>query len=109
MKITLAASCFVIGAMLAPVAAYAADGDADRANPKLFVKDSVITTKIKAKLASEHPGSMKHISVDTDQNGVVWMTGTANNQEEINQAITIAKNTEGVKMVKADLKVQKDK
>ena len=52
---------------------------------------------------------MKHISVDTDQNGVVWMTGTANNQEEINQAITIAKNTEGVKMVKADLKVQKDK
>ena len=30
-------------------------------------------------------------------------------QEEINQAITIAKNTEGVKMVKADLKVQKDK
>ena len=52
---------------------------------------------------------MKHISVDTDQNGIVWMTGTANNQEEINQAIAIAKNTEGVKMVKADLKVQKDK
>ena len=109
MKITLAASCLVIGAMLAPVAAYAADGDTDRANPKLFVKDSVITTKIKTKLAAEHPGSMKHISVDTDQNGVVWMTGTANNQEEINQAIAIAKNTEGVKTVKADIKVQKDK
>ena len=109
MKITLAASCLVIGAMFVFVAAYAVDGDIDRANPKLFVKDSVITTKIKTKLAAEHPGSMKHISVDTDQNGVVWMTGTANNQEEINQAIAIAKNTEGVKMVKADLKVQKDK
>ena len=108
MKRTLAASCLVIGTMLAPVA-YAADGDQDRADPKTFVKDSVITTKIKAKLASEHLGSAKHISVDTDQNGIVWMTGTANSQEEINQAIAIAKNTEGVKMVKADLKVQKDK
>ena len=58
MKIALATTCFVIGAALAPVAAHAADGDADRANPALFVKDSVITTKIKAKLAAEHPGSM---------------------------------------------------
>jgi hyperosmotically inducible protein len=94
--------------MLAPVAAYA-DGDADRANPANFVKDSVITTKIKTKLAAEHAGSLKHIKVDTDQNGVVWMTGTANTQQEIDQAIAIAKNTEGVKTVKADLKVQKDK
>ena len=109
MKHALAASCIVIGTMLAPVAAYAADGDTDRANPKLFVKDSVITTKIKSKLAAEHLGSLKHIQVDTDQNGVVWMTGTANSQEEINQAITIAKNTEGVRSVKADIKVQKDK
>ena len=109
MKHALAASCIVIGTMLAPVAAYAADGDTDRANPKLFVKDSAITTKIKSKLAAEHLSSLKHIQVDTDQNGVVWMTGTANSQEEINQAITIAKSTEGVKTVKADIRVQKDK
>ena len=109
MKRIFAASCIVIGTMLAPVAAFAADGDSDRANPKLFVKDSAITTKIKAKLASEHLGSLKHIQVDTDQNGVVWMTGTANSQDEINQAIAIARNTEGVRTVKADIKVQKDK
>jgi len=109
MRYALATTCFVLGAALAPVAAYAADGDTDRANPKLFVKDSVITTKIKTKLAAEHIGSTKHISVDTDKNGVVWMTGTANSQQEIDQAIAIAKNTEGVKTVKADLKVQKDK
>jgi len=99
MKCMFAASCIVIGTMLAPVA-FAADGDSDRANPKLFVKDSAITTKIKAKLASEHLGSLKHIQVDTDQNGVVWMTGTANSQDEINQAVAIARNTEGVKTVK---------
>ena len=104
-----AAGCIVIATVLAPVAAFAADGDSDRANPKLFAKDSAITTKIKPKLASEHLGSLKHIQVDTDQNGVVWMTGTANSQDEINQALAIARNNEGVKTVKADIKVQKDR
>jgi len=103
-----AAGCIVIATVLAPVAAFAADGDSDRANPKLFVKDSAITTKIKPKLASEHLGSLKHIQVDTDQNGVVWMTGTANSQDEI-MALAIARNNEGVKTVKADIKVQKDR
>ena len=107
MKYKLAATCFVIGATLAPLAAYA-DADADRPNPATFVKDSAITTKIKAKLATEHLGSLAHISVDTDNNGVVWMSGTVNNQTEADQAITIARNTEGVKSVKSNLKVQKN-
>ena len=109
MKHAIATTCMVIGTALAPVAAFALDGDADRANPATFVKDSVITTKIKTKLAAEHLGSAKHIKVDTDRNGVVWMSGTANSEEEVTQAITIARNTEGVKMVKSDLKVQKDR
>ena len=109
MKLKLATACFVIGASIAPWAVYAADSDTDRANPATFVKDSAITTKIKSKLAAEHPGSLKHISVDTDKNGIVWMSGTVNNQAEADQALTIAKNTEGVKTVKSDLKVQKDR
>ena len=52
---------------------------------------------------------MKHISVDTDKNGVVWMTGTVNNQGEADRAVTIARNTEGVRSVKSELKVQKDR
>ena len=109
MKYKLATACFVIGSVLAPAAAYAADSDMDRANPANFVKDSVITTKIKTKLASEHVGSTMHIQVDTDKNGVVWMTGTANSQKEVDEAVAIARNTEGVKSVKSDLKVQKDR
>ncbi|HEY2817015.1 MAG TPA: BON domain-containing protein [Casimicrobiaceae bacterium] len=109
MRHKIATTCFVIGSMLAPVSAFAADSDADRAHPGDFVKDSVITTKIKTKLASEHPGSAKHISVDTDKNGVVWMTGTVNNQDEADKAVAIARNTEGVKTVKSELKVQKDR
>jgi hyperosmotically inducible protein len=109
MKYRLAATCFVIGSMLAPVAAYATDSDTDRSNPANFVKDSVITTKIKTKLAADHLGSAKHIKVDTDKNGIVWLSGTANSQEEVNQAVAIARDTEGVKSVNSKLKVQKDR
>ena len=109
MKYKLATTCFVIGTVLAPVAAYAADSDTDRSKPATFVKDSVITTKIKTKLAAEHLGSAKHIKVDTDKNGVVWLSGTANNQAEVDKAVEIARNTEGVKSVKSNLKIQKDR
>ena len=109
MKYKLATTCFVIGSVLAPVAAYAADSDTDRSKPATFVKDSVITTKIKTKLAAEHLGSAKHIRVDTDRNGVVWLSGTANNQAEADKAVEIATNTEGVKSVNSKLKVQKDR
>jgi hyperosmotically inducible protein len=74
-----------------------------------FVKDSVITTKIKTQLAAEHLGSAKHIKVDTDKNGVVWMSGTANSQAEVDKAVAIASNTEGVKSVNSKLTVQKDR
>src|ERR1700757_1027245 len=108
MRYKLATTCFVIGSVLAPVAAYAADSDTDRSHPATYVKDSAITTKIKAKLAAEHLGSAKHIRVDTDKNGVVWMTGTANSQQEVDKAVAIARNTEGVKSVNNHIKVRKD-
>ena len=109
MKYKLATTCFVIGTVLAPVAGYAADSDTDRSKPATFVKDSVITTKIKAKLAAEHLASAKHIKVDTDMNGVVWMTGTANSQGQIDRAVAIARATEGVKSVNNRVKVQRDR
>jgi hyperosmotically inducible protein len=109
MKNKLATTCFIIGSVLVPVAAYAADSDTDRSKPETFVKDSAITTKIKAKLAAEHLGSAKHIRVDTDRNGVVWMSGTVNSQEEADRAVEIARNTEGVKSVHSKLKVVKDR
>ncbi|MEO5784141.1 MAG: BON domain-containing protein [Casimicrobiaceae bacterium] len=106
MKLALATTCFVLGAALAPVA-IAADSDTDRNKPATFVKDSMITTKIKAKLAAENPASMANISVDTDKDGVVWMSGSAKTQAEVEKAMSIARGTEGVKTVKGDVKVQK--
>jgi hyperosmotically inducible protein len=109
MNYKLATSAFVFGSVLASAPLFATDSDTDRTKAGTYVKDSVITVKIKAKLAEEHPGSMAHIKVDTDKNGVVWMTGTANSRDEVNEAVAIAKNTEGVKSVHNQLKVQKDK
>ena len=106
MKLKLAAICFVVGAVLAPVA-FAADSDTDRNKPTTFVKDSVITTKIKSKLAADSPASVANIRVDTDKDGIVWMSGTAKSQDEVDKALSIARSTEGVKSVHNEMKVQK--
>lgn len=106
MKIKLATTCFVIGTLLAPVAAYAADGDSDRTHPMTFVKDSVITTKIKAKLAEEKLSSLAHIKVDTDAKGAVVLRGKVKSQEEADKAVSIARATEGVTSVKSSIRVK---
>ena len=109
MTYKLATACFVMGTVLAPMAAYAADSDTDRSSPGVYVKDSVITTKVKAKLASEHLGSIANVRVDTDKDGVVFLSGTVRSQEEVDRAVTVARNTEGVKSVNNRITVQPEK
>jgi hyperosmotically inducible protein len=105
MKIKLAASCFIIGTLLAPVAALA-DSETDNAHPMTFVKDSVITTKIKAKLAEEKISSLAHIEVDTDRNGAVVLSGKVKTQEEADKAVSIARETEGVTSVRSKIQLK---
>lgn len=108
MKKTLL-TCLAVGTLLGSVVAIAADDmDADRSHPKAFVKDSAITTKIKTKLAAEHLTSLGRIHVDTDANGMVELSGTARTQEAIDKALSIARDTEGVKGVHSTLTVKKD-
>jgi hyperosmotically inducible protein len=73
-----------------------------------FVKDSVITTKVKSKLAAKHLSTLTKIRVDTDANGVVWLSGRAPTQDAADMAGLIAKDTEGVKSVHNDIAVQPD-
>jgi hyperosmotically inducible protein len=108
MKIKIATSCFLLGTLLAPIAGYSADSDMDRSHPKTYVKDSVITTKIKAKLAKEEMGSLVHIKVDTDSDGIVWLSGTAKTQGHIDKAASIAHDTEGVTAVNNNIKIKID-
>lgn len=108
MNIKLATTCLVIGTLLAPVAARAADADSDRTQPLTFVKDSVITTKIKAKLAEEKMSSLTNIKVDTDSKGAVALSGKVKTQEEADKAVSIARGTEGVTSVKSNIQIKKD-
>jgi hyperosmotically inducible protein len=108
MNTKLLTTCFIVGSLLAPVVAMAADGDADRKNPVAFVKDSAITTKIKAKLAADKMRSLTHVSVDTDRNGMVVLSGTAKSQEDIDRAGAIARETEHVTSVQNNIKIKKD-
>ena len=105
MRTTLAATCVVIGAAIVPVAGHAADTDKDRSSPKVYVKDSAITIKIKAKLAEEKIGSMVHISVDTENKGAVQLGGTANTQAEVDRAGAIARGVQGVVSVQNNITI----
>src|SRR3984893_5111260 len=70
------------------------------------IKDSAITTKVKAKLAAKHLSTLTRIKVDTDENGVVWLSGRAPTQDASDLAAMIAKNTEGVNSVHNDITVE---
>jgi len=105
MKIKPTATCLVIGALLAPVANYAADYSSTPAKPVTVVKDSVVTTKIKTKLTAEKLTFVKDIKVDTDNDGVVTLSGKVATKEQADKVETIARDTEGVKSVHNDIKV----
>src|SRR5206468_850665 len=99
MKIkSTATCCAVIGALVAPIANYAADYSMP-AKPAMIVKDSVITTKIKTKLTAEKLAYAKDIKVDTDNSGVVTLSGSVASQDQADKVAAIARDTEGVKSV----------
>ncbi len=75
------------------------DSDRDRSSAGSYFKDSEITAKVKAKLASERLASLTSIKVDTDRNGVVTLSGHANSADEAKKAESIARNVEGVSAV----------
>jgi hypothetical protein len=72
------------------------------------MKNSAITMKITAKLGAEHIFSWGRIHVDTDKNGVVWLTGSAKTQEAAKEAESIARGTESVRTVHNAIKIKRD-
>ncbi len=72
---------------------YAADADTSSttSTAKTYVSDSVITTKVKAKLADAKLRTLVHVSVKTDDQGAVTLSGTAKTQEGADKAGEIAK------------------
>lgn len=105
MNMKLAAGCLVAGALMLPIAGYAAEAD----SAKTMVSDSAITTKIKAELAQEKVSSLVKISVETDSKGMVTLGGTAASQVAVDRAASIARAVKGVTSVENHIQIAADK
>lgn len=101
MKFSRLASLIVTAALVAPLAVQAQDKPASPA--KVWVKDSVVTTKIKAQLAASKVSSLALVHVETDADGHVQLTGKVATQADKDKAETIAKAVDGVKSVDNEL------
>ncbi len=110
MKTKIVTTCFLLGMLTVPMAGYSADdADKDRSSPKAFVQDSVITTKIKAEMAKDKQVSAIHIKVDTDNSGVVQLSGKAKSRSEADKAVQIARNVKGVVAVEDHIQISNDR
>ena len=110
MKLVPLRTCLLLGTLALPLCAIAGEAatDTDRSHPMTFVKDSVITTKIKAKLGEDKMSSLVHISVDTDNQGAVTLGGRARTQNDVDRAVAIARATEGVTGVSSAIRISAD-
>lgn len=109
MKIKLVTASLIAGALMLPMVGYTADGDTDRSSPKAFFMDSIITAKVKKELAEEKFSSLVRISVDTDNKGAVYLSGTAASQNAADKAVAIARAVKGVTSVQSSIQVKADK
>jgi hyperosmotically inducible periplasmic protein len=104
---TLVLSAFLSVAVLGAAAASADQpGDSDTSHAGAYVKDSVITTKVKAKLAAKHLSTLTNVTVDTDNQGVVWLSGKAPTKDASDLAEMLAKTTDGVVSVHNKIAVE---
>ncbi|HWG68823.1 MAG TPA: BON domain-containing protein [Steroidobacteraceae bacterium] len=104
MKQLIVASMLAAGLVCGSIAVADESGTANETHH--HVKNAVITTKVKSKLAAKHLTSLTNIKVDTDDNGVVWLSGKAPNKDAVDMATMIAKDTDGVTSVHNDVAVQ---
>jgi hyperosmotically inducible protein len=77
--------------------------DMDRA-PGTVVDDATITMNVKTKLLSDDMVKGLQIDVDT-RTGVVYLTGNVGSEAERDQAVKLARETDGVTDVQANLTV----
>ncbi len=106
MKMLILSGLIMIGA--GGAAAVYADQpmDSETSHSGVYVKDSVITTKVKMKLAAKHMSTLTSIKVDTDKEGIVWLSGSAPTKDASDLAEMIAKDTDGVTSVHNKIVVQ---
>jgi hyperosmotically inducible protein len=106
MKMKLIATLFMACVLLG--ANHVCAQDMSEEHPLNFVEESVISAKIRAKLADALMFTLTHILVDTDDHGVVVLSGHARNKEQVEKAMFIARHTEGVITVWNHIRIAAD-
>ena len=102
-KRNIAIHCLVLLMLIATFAACASTRTHESTGE--YVDDSVITTKVKAKLADDDFFKSFQISVETYK-GIVQLSGFVNSQQAVNKASEIVRTVQGVKSEKNDLIVK---
>ncbi|MBF0347203.1 MAG: BON domain-containing protein [Magnetococcales bacterium] len=91
--------------MVASGGLVATNAVAERRGPDSFIEDNWVAWKIRSAYIKSDEVQAGNINVSV-YNGKVLLTGTASSQNEIKEAIAIAKNTRGVLEVSSELAVQ---
>lgn len=99
-------SALIIAAVLGTAVMAGCAATSDRASTGQTIDDSVITTKVKAKLIEDPVTKAHQISVETFK-GTVQLSGFVETAAERTQAERIAKDVDGVKQVKNSLVLRK--
>ena len=95
--------CFLLLMLIATLVACASTST--QSGTGEYIDDSVITSKVKAKLANDDFFKSFEISVETFK-GIVQLSGFVNSQQAVNRASEIVRTVQGVKSVKNDLIVK---
>lgn len=112
MNTKLMTRAILIGTLSLPVAGLAAETspgpaspDKQRSSAKTVVNDSMITAKIKAAMAKDKEVSALKIKVDTDDKGMVTLSGKAKSQAEADKAVALARSVDGVVSVQNNIQI----
>lgn len=70
-----------------------------------YIDDTVVTAKVKAAIFNDPTLKSAEINVETFK-GVVQLSGFVNSREDINKAVTVARQVPGVTSVKNDMRLK---
>jgi osmotically-inducible protein OsmY len=100
---SFASSVLVITAALAlPIFASASEVGGTRPNEQ----DQIITAAVKTRLAATRLDGFAGLEVEAVEDGTVWLSGTTPTEEAAERAVDIARNADGVMLVKSHITVQ---
>ena len=92
------------GFLVFSVAAAAGPGTTQRAVEA--PPDSAITSAVKSRLAADHLDALcPNLKVQANDQGIVWLTGTATSEELAERVVDTARNATGVNWVRSSIVV----